>query len=41
MGVAVVVALTPLPVRGQEVEGVDSSCRPLDSLLVLCAVAVF
>ena len=34
MGVAVVVALAPLPVRGQEVEGVDSSCRPLDSLLV-------
>ena len=34
MGVAVVVALSPLPVRGQEVEGVDSSCRPLGSLLV-------
>ena len=34
MGVAVVVALAPLPVRGQEVEGVDSSCRPLGSLLV-------
>ena len=33
-GVAVVVALAPLPVRGQEVEGVDSSCRPLGSLLV-------
>ena len=29
-----VVALAPLPVRGQEVEGVDSSCRPLGSLLV-------
>ena len=28
------VALAPLPVRGQEVEGVDSSCRPLGSLLV-------
>ena len=35
MDVAVVVALAPLPVRGQEVEGVDSSCRPLGSLLVL------
>ena len=34
MGVVVVVALAPLPVRGQEVEGVDSSCRPLGSLLV-------
>ena len=34
MGVAVVVALAPLPVRGQEVEGVDSSGRPLGSLLV-------
>ena len=34
MGVAVVVALAPLPVCGQEVEGVDSSCRPLGSLLV-------
>ena len=34
MGVAVVVALSPLPVRGQEVEGVDSSCCPLGSLLV-------
>ena len=34
MGVAVVVALAPLPVRGQEMEGVDSSCRPLDPLLV-------
>ena len=34
MGVTVVVALAPLPVRGQEVEGVDSSCRPLGSLLV-------
>ena len=32
--VAVVVALAPLPVRGQEVEGVDYSCRPLGSLLV-------
>ena len=29
-----VVALAPLPVRGQEVEGVDSSCHPLGSLLV-------
>ena len=29
-----VVALAPLPIRGQEVEGVDSSCRPLGSLLV-------
>ena len=35
MDVAVVVALAPLPVRGQEVEGVDSSYRPLGSLLVL------
>ena len=34
MDVAVVVALAPLPVRGQEVEGVDSSYRPLGSLLV-------
>ena len=34
MVVAVVVALAPLPVRGQEVEGVDSSCRPPGSLLV-------
>ena len=34
MGVSVVVALAPLPVRGQEAEGVDSSCRPLRSLLV-------
>ena len=34
MDVVVVVALAPLPVRGQEVEGVDSSCRPLGSLLV-------
>ena len=34
MDVAVVVVLAPLPVRGQEVEGVDSSCRPLGSLLV-------
>ena len=34
MDVAVVVALAPLPVRCQEVEGVDSSCRPLGSLLV-------
>ena len=34
MGVAVVDALAPLPVRGQGVEGVDSSCRPLGSLLV-------
>ena len=29
-----VVTLAPLPVRGQEVEGVGSSCRPLGSLLV-------
>ena len=29
-----VVALASLPVRGQEVEGVDSSCPPLGSLLV-------
>ena len=34
MDVAVVVALAPPPVRGQEVEGVGSSCRPLGSLLV-------
>ena len=34
MDVAVVIALAPLPVRGQEVEGIDSSCRPLSSLLV-------
>ena len=34
MDVAVVVALAPLPVRGQEVEGFDSGCRPLGSLLV-------
>ena len=34
MDVAVVVALAPLAVRGQEVEGVDSSCRPLGSLLM-------
>ena len=34
MDVAVVVALAPLPICGQEVEGVDSSCRPLGSLLV-------
>ena len=34
MDVAVAVALAPLPVRGQEVEGVDSSCRPLGALLV-------
>ena len=32
--VAVVLALAPLPVRGQEVESVDSGHRPLDSLLV-------
>ena len=32
--VAVVLALTPLPVRGQEVESVDAGHRPLDSLLV-------
>ena len=34
MDVAVVVALAPLPVRGQEVESVDSGRRPLGSLLV-------
>ena len=34
MDVAVVVALAPLPVRCQEVEGVGSGCRPLRSLLV-------
>ena len=34
MDVAVVVALAPLPVRSQEVAGVDSGCRPLGSLLV-------
>ena len=34
MDVAVVVALAPLPVRGQEVAGVDSGCRPLGSLLM-------
>ena len=34
MDVAVVVALAPLPVCGQEVEGVDSNCRPLGSLFV-------
>ena len=34
MDVAVVVAFAPLPVRGQEVAGVDSGCRPLGSLLV-------
>ena len=34
MDVAVVVAFAPLPVRGQEVEGVCSGCRPLGSLLV-------
>ena len=33
--VAVVLALAPLPVRGQEVESVDSGHRPLGSLLVL------
>ena len=32
--VAVVLALSPLPVRGQEVESVDSSHRSLGSLLV-------
>ena len=32
--VAVVLALAPLPVRGQEVESVDSGHRPLSSLLV-------
>ena len=31
MDVTVVVSLAPLPVRSQEVEGVDSSCRPLGS----------
>ena len=34
MDVAKVVALAPLPVRGQEVESVDSGCHPLGSLLV-------
>ena len=34
MDVAVVVALAPLPVCGQGVEGVDSGCRLLGSLLV-------
>ena len=37
MDVAVVGALAPLPVRGQEFEGVDSSC-PLGSLLVSARV---
>ena len=32
--VAVVLVLAPLPVRGQEVESVDSGHRPLGSLLV-------
>ena len=32
--VAVVLALAPLPVRGQEVESVDAGHRPLRSLLV-------
>ena len=32
--VAVILALAPLPVRGQEVESVDSGHRPLGSLLV-------
>ena len=32
--VAVVLALAPLPVRGQEVESVDASHHPLGSLLV-------
>ena len=34
MDVAVVLALASLPVRGQEVESVDSGHRPLGSLLV-------
>ena len=34
MDVAVVLALTRLPIRGQEVESVDSGHRPLSSLLV-------
>ena len=34
MDFAVVVSLAPLPVRGQEVESVDSGRRPLGSLLV-------
>ena len=34
MDVAVVLALAPLPVRGQEVESVDSGHRPRRSLLV-------
>ena len=34
VNVAVVLALAPLPVRGQEVESVDSGHRPLGALLV-------
>ena len=34
MDVAVVLALAPLPVRGQEVESADAGHGPLDSLLV-------
>ena len=34
LDVAVVLALAPLPVRGQEVDSVDSGHRPLGSLLV-------
>ena len=34
MDFAVVVALAPLPVRGQEVESVDSGRRPLGCLLM-------
>ena len=38
--VAVVVALAPLPIRGQEVESVDAGHRPRRSLLVAaCAVS--
>ena len=35
MDFAVVLALAPLPVRGQEVESVDAGHRPLSSLLML------
>ena len=44
VGVAVVLALAPLPVRGQEVESVGNGRRPCRSLLVTAhvrAVAVF
>ena len=39
VGVAVVLTLAPLPVRGQEVESVDSGRRPRRSLLVPAHVA--